>query len=211
MENRKIKKSVIYGVYTLGLIALIATIYLVESVTPKKQFNLKEYSYVSKTIFDDVIPVIATEDKMLKPYTADDVKLVKSYYDYKGEEKQQEESIIYYENTYMQSSGVTYGKDSEFDVISVLPGTVEEIKDDELLGKIIKIKHNDNVTSIYQCLNESTIQKGDSVIAGQVIGKSGNCSLEKDTKNHVYFELLINNNYVNPEEYYGKTLKELTV
>lgn len=211
MENRKIKKSVVYGVYTLVLVALIATIYLVESVTPKKQFNLKEYSYVSKTIFDDVIPVIATEDKMLKPYTVDDVKLVKSYYDYKGEEKQQEESIIYYENTYMQSSGVTYGKDSEFDVISVLPGTIEEIKDDELLGKVIKVKHSDNVTSVYQCLSSATIQKGDSVIAGQVIGKSGNCSLEKDTKNHVYFELLINNNYVNPENYYGKTLKELTV
>lgn len=209
MENRKIKKSVVYGVYTLGLVALIATIYLVESFTPKKQFKLKEYSYVSKTIFDDVIPVIATEDKMLKPFTAEDVKLVKSYYDYKGEEKDQVESIIYYENTYMQSSGVSYGKDSEFDVISVLPGTVEEIKDDELLGKIVKVKHNDNVTSVYQCLNDATIQKGDSVIAGQVIGKSGNCSLEKDIKNHVYFELLINNNYVNPENYYGKTLKEL--
>lgn len=211
MENRKIKKSVVYGVYTLGLVALIATIYLVESFTPKKQFKLKEYSYVSKTIFDDVIPVIATEDKMLKPFTAEDVKLVKSYYDYKGEEKDQVESIIYYENTYMQSSGVSYGKDSEFDVISVLPGTVEEIKDDELLGKIVKVKHNDNVTSVYQCLNDATIQKGDSVIAGQVIGKSGNCSLEKDIKNHVYFELLINNNYVNPENYYGKTIKELNV
>ncbi len=209
MTNRRIKKSVIYGIYSLGLIALIGTIYLVESNMPKKQFVNQEYSYVSKTIFDDVIPVIKTEEKMIKPYNADDVKIIKTYYDYKADEKSQQGSIIYYENTYMQNSGVSYGKDTKFDVISVLPGTVEEVKDDELLGKVVKIKHSDNISSLYQCLNETTINKGDTVLSGQVIGTSGSCNLEKDIKNHVYFELMIKNETVNPENYYGKTIKEI--
>ncbi|MBP3461708.1 MAG: M23 family metallopeptidase [Bacilli bacterium] len=209
MTNRRIKKSVIYGIYSLGLIALIGTIYLVEANMPKKQFVNQEYSYVSKTIFDDIIPVISTEEKLIKPFNADDVKVIKTYYDYKADEKSQQESIIYYENTYMQNSGISYGKDTKFDVISVLPGTVQEIKEDELLGKIVTIKHSDNVTSIYQCLNETTINKGDSVIGGQVIGTSGSCNLEKDVKNNVYFELIVNNETVNPENYYGKTLKEI--
>lgn len=209
MTNRRIKKSVIYGIYSLGLIALIGTIYLVESNMPKKQFVNQEYSYVSKTIFDDVIPVIKTEEKMIKPYNADDVKIIKTYYDYKADEKSQQGSIIYYENTYMQNSGVSYGKDTKFDVISVLPGTVEEVKDDELLGKVVKIKHSDNISSLYQCLNETTINKGDTVLSGQVIGTSGSCNLEKDIKNHVYFELIIKNETVNPENYYGKTIKEI--
>ena len=209
MTNRRIKKSVIYGIYSLGLIALIGTIYLVESNMPKKQFVNQEYSYVSKTIFDDVIPVIKTEEKMIKPYNADDVKIIKTYYDYQADEKSQQGSIIYYENTYMQNSGVSYGKDTKFDVISVLPGTVEEVKDDELLGKVVKIKHSDNISSLYQCLNETTINKGDTVLSGQVIGTSGSCNLEKDIKNHVYFELMIKNETVNPENYYGKTIKEI--
>ena len=209
MTNRRLKQSVIYGIYSLAFIAIIGLIYVIESNMPKRQFNNNEYSYVSKTIFDDVIPVVSTEEKISKPYNADDVKVLKTYYDYKGEESSQQNSLIYYENTYMQSSGVSYGKDQIFDVISILPGTVEEVKEDEILGKVVKIKHNDNVISLYQCLSETTINKGDTVIQGQVIGQSGSCNLEKDIKNHVYFELLINNETVNPEDYYGKTLKDI--
>lgn len=209
MTNRRLKKSVIYGIYSLAFIAMIGLIYILESNMPKKEFNNTEYSYVSKTLFDDVIPVISTEEKITKPYNADDVKVLKTYYDYKGEEISQQNSLIYYENTYMQSSGISYGKDELFDVISILPGTVEEVNEDEILGKVVKIKHNDNVTSLYQCLSETTINKGDNVIAGQVIGQSGSCNLEKDIKNHVYFELIINNETVNPENYYGKTLNEI--
>ncbi len=209
MTNRKLKKSVVYSAYSLGLILMIGMIFLIENNLPKKKFSNQEYSYVSKTIFDDVIPVIKTEEKLSKPFTSTDVKEVKKYYDYKGDEKSQQDSIINYDSTYMQSNGITYGKDTLFDVVSILPGTVDEIKTDELLGKIIKVKHNDNVTSTYQCLSNTTVNKGDTVIAGQVIGQSGNCSLESDVKNSVYFELMVNNESVNPELYYGKTLEEI--
>lgn len=210
MTNRRLKKSAVYGVYGMGLVLLIGLIYFVESSIPsKKNFSNQEYSYVSKTIFDDIIPVIKTEDKMVKPYNMEDVKEIKKYYDKKADEKQQQESIINYDSTYMQSNGISYGKDIIFDVVSVLPGTVEEIKEDELLGKIVKIKHNDNVYSLYQCLGNTSINKGDSVMSGQIIGQSGKCNIEKNTDNHLYFELIVNNNSVNPDNYYGKTIKEI--
>ena len=210
MTNRRIKKSVVYGAYCFGLLLLVGLIYATESMIPaKKNFSKQEYSYVSKTIFDDVIPVIKTEEKLSKPFTVDDVKELTKYYNYKSDEKDQQSAIINFENTYMQSSGISYGKDSIFDVVSVLPGTVEEIKEDELLGKIIKVKHNDIIYSIYECLGETTISKSDSVIAGQVIGQSGTCNINKNVKNHVYFELVVNNKSVNPNDYYGKTLNEI--
>ncbi len=209
MTNRRIKKSVIYGSYSLGLVLLIGMIYLLEANLPKKKFTKQEYSYVSKTIFDDVIPVIKTEEKIMKPFTATDIKEIKNYYDKKATEEEQQNAIIYYENTYMQNNGIIYGKDTMFDVVSVLPGTVEEIKNDELLGKIIKIKHNDNVSSLYQCLNEVTINKGDTVIGGQVIGQSGTCNIENKNQNNLHFELIINKNTANPNDYYGKTLNDI--
>lgn len=210
MTNRRVKKSVVYGVYVLGLCLLIGLIYVTESmISSKKNFSKQDYNYVSKTIFDDVIPVIKMEDKLVKPFMVDDVKELTKYYDYKSDEKEQQESIINVESTYMQSSGISYGKESIFDVVSVLPGTVEEIKEDELLGKVIKVKHDDNIYSIYECLGETTINKGDKVISGQVIGQSGTCNINKDVKNHVYFELIVNNNSVNPNNYYGKTINEI--
>lgn len=209
MANRRIKKSVVYGIYTLGLVLLIGVIYLVESFVPNKNFSEQEYSYVSKTIFDDVIPVIKVEEKISKPFTATDVNVLKKYYNKSAEEKEQQQSIIYFENTYMQSNGITYGKDALFDVVSILPGTVEKVSEDEVLGKVVKIKHNDNVSSIYECLSQTTINEGDTVIAGQVIGQSGSSNIEKDTKNIVHFELVINGKTVNPEEYYGKTLNDI--
>jgi len=210
MTNRRIKKSVVYGAYVFGLLLLIGLIYVTESmVSSKKNFNKQENNYVTKTIFDDVIPVIKVEDKLVKPFMADDVKELTKYYDYKSDEKNQQESIINFENTYMQSSGISYGKDAIFDVVSVLPGTIEEIKSDDILGKVIKVKHDDKLYSIYSCLGETTISKGDRVIAGQVIGQSGTCNINKDIKNHVYFELQVDNNLVNPNNYYGKTLNEI--
>lgn len=209
MTNRRLKKSVVYGIYCLGLIILIAVIYIVESNMPKKPLQKKEEKYVSKTIFDDVIPVVQTEEKIIKPFNADDVVELKKFYDYKSDQSLQEKSIIYYENTYMQSNGTLYGKDSKFDVISILPGTVEDITDDELLGKVIKIKHNDNLTSIYECLTEVTINKGDTVLQGQIIGTSGPSKINTEKNNQVYIELIYKNETVNPENYYGKTLKEL--
>ena len=109
----------------------------------------------------------------------------------------------------MQSNGVAYGKNETFEVLTILPGTVTDVRRDELLGKVVEIKHNENVTGIYQSLSDTTVQKGDTVIQGQSIGQSGTSSLEKDLKNHVYFELVVNGATVNPEEYYGKTINEL--
>ena len=55
MESRRIKKSAVYAIYSIGIIALIGTIYLIETSIAKDSFkeNDDNYGYVSKTIFDE--------------------------------------------------------------------------------------------------------------------------------------------------------------
>ena len=65
----------------------------------------------------------------------------KSYYDYKAEEENQEASIIYYENTYIQNTGVDYVSKEVFDVNSIADGTVISVTQDDIVGQTIKIKH----------------------------------------------------------------------
>lgn len=209
MTNRRIKKSVIYGVYSLGIIALVGTIYLIESSISKSSFKEDEYTYVSKTIFDDSVPVVAEDTKIIRPYTDQEIKVVKSYYDYQGDAESQQKSLIFHEDTYMQSSGVAYGGKENFQVISVLDGTITDVKEDKLLGKIVEIKHDNDIISVYQSLSEVSIKKGDVVNQGDVIGKSGNANISTDLGNHLYFELIVKSSNVNPEQYFDKLVKEI--
>lgn len=210
MTKRKIKKPVMYAIYMGMFVFMIGAIYLLESKFNTASFDEeKNQDYVSDTIIEDEVPVVNTKTIMIRPYTDASLSIVKSYYDYKAEAEAQEKSIIYYENTYIQNSGVSYGGKDNFDVVAVLDGTVTDIKEDEHLGKIIEIKHENNVISVYQSLGETTVKKDDIVTQGQIIGKSGTSNISKDLGNHLHFELIVKGITVNPEEYYDKNISEL--
>lgn len=207
MESRRIKKSAVYAIYSIGIIALIGTIYLIETSIAKDSFkeNDDNYGYVSKTIFDETVPVMneANGVQLIRPYTDEKVKIVKNYYDYKGEEETQKNSIFFHEDTYMQSTGVSYGGVDDFDVVAVLDGTVTSVREDELLGKIVEIKHNNNLTSVYQSLKDVSVKKDDKVSQGQPIAKAGTSNIDTSLKNHVYFELIQDGKVINPEEQFN--------
>lgn len=207
MESRRIKKSAVYAIYSIGIIALIGTIYLIETSIAKDSFkeNDDNYGYVSKTIFDETVPVMneANGVQLIRPYTDEKVKIVKNYYDYKGEEETQKNSIFFHEDTYMQSTGVSYGGVDDFDVVAVLDGTVTSVREDELLGTIVEIKHNNNLTSVYQSLKDVSVKKDDKVSQGQPIAKAGTSNIDTSLKNHVYFELIQNGKVINPEEQFN--------
>ena len=107
----------------------------------------------------------------------------------------------------MQNSGVDFVNKNTFDVISILEGSVTDVKEDETLGKIIEIKHDNNYISLYQSLSEVSVKKGDMVKQGQVIGKSGTNELDKELGNHLHFELYLDGQVVNPTLYLNKELK----
>lgn len=172
----------------------------------KEKSSQDNVNYVTETVVDEEQPVVKQETKILKPFNSDKVSIGKYYYDYKGAEDNQEKSLTYHDNTYMQNSGVDYKSDEVFDVISVLDGTVTDLKKDDLLGNCIEIKHNNNYTTIYQSLSEVNVNKGDTVVAGQLIGKSGTNTLDKEEGNHLHFEMYINGEIVNPLDYVDKEI-----
>lgn len=206
--KRKLKQPVIYLLYGIGFVALICISFIIEGLVSKKTLD-EDVNYVSDTMIDKTIPVVSTDYKIIRPYNDSEVKVLLSYYDYKGEEESQENAIIVYNNTYMQSSGVTYGGKDNFDVISILDGKVITIKEDELLGNIVEISHDNGIISIYQGLSDVNVKVDDTVKQGQIIGKSGINKLNSDLGSSISFELVVNGSIVNPEEYYDKKLDEI--
>lgn len=167
-----------------------------------------EYTYVSSTILSQEVPVINETVKMIKPYTNENVTIGKTYYDYKAESKSQESSITYYDGSYIQNSGVDYVLEETFDVVSVLNGTVVNVKRDDILGNVVEIKHENNYVTTYQSLSEVTVKKDDIVTQGQIIGKSGSNKLDKDMGNHLHFEVYVNGQVVDPSLYVDKEIKK---
>lgn len=210
MTKRKLKKQVVYSIYAVALVSLFGTLYFIEKSTSPYDLNAgDDIKYVSKTIFDKDIPVVSTEKTIVRPYVDNEIKVVKAFYDYQADAKEQEKSLILNENTYIQSSGVSYGGKENFEVVAILDGTVTDVKEDNLLGKIVEISHGNEVISVYQSLSDVKIKKDDKITKGQVIGTSGTANIDKDLGNHLYFELIVKGSNVNPEEYYDKKINEL--
>ena len=209
MKRRKLKKAVVYSLYALGFVMLLGTLYLIEGMFPSNSFNGVEDGYVNKTIIEEDVPVINTADTIVRPYLVNDVTIVKNYYDYKSEAETQEKSLIYYENTYLQNSGISYGREASFDVVSILDGTVTSIKEDQNLGKIVEVTHSNDIISIYQSLSDVKVKENQEIKQGDIIGTSGTCNIENDLKNHLHFEMIVKGSIVNPENYYNKKISEL--
>ena len=210
MKKRKLKKFVIPILYSIPVVAILLTIALVDTTTSSKVVKEDEnYRYVNSSIFTGNIPVVAEEKVIVKPYKLDKVEISKKFYDINSTDEEKENSLIFYNDTYMQNSGVDYASGSEFDVVSILDGTVMEVSDDEVMGKTIKIKHNNDLISVYQSMSNINFKKDDTITQGTIIGKSGENNISTDLGNHLHFELYYQGKVVNPEDYFGKLLGEL--
>ena len=216
MTRRKLKPVVLPTIYSLSLLLFILCMFLVQSILNNSLLEANELKddieYVDGDITDDIdkdIPVVATKIIINKPYIDSSVKVVKNYYDYLSSSEEQEKSIVYYENTYMQNSGIDLSSGNVFDVVSILDGEVISVKEDELLGKIVEIRHENELISVYQSLSEINVKENDKVLANQVIGKSGESNVNKDLGNHLHFELYHHGKVVNPINYFDKNVDEL--
>ena len=103
-----------------------------------------------------------------------------------------------------------FGLTDTFDVVAVLDGTVVDVREDELLGTVVEIKHDNDFISSYQSLSEVSVKKNDTIKQGQVIGKSGTNTIDQDLGNHLHFELYKSGSVVDPSKYFDQVISDTT-
>lgn len=209
MKKYRIKKIAVYSVGFICSLTLIISLVILNNSTEGRSLKKRDYDYVNGSILDDIIPVISIDKTIGKPYKNNEVKVLKNYYDRNSEESIQENSIIYYESTYMQNSSIAYGGPDSFEVVSIYDGVVTSIKEDDLLGFIIEIEHENKIISVYQSVSKVCVKENQSVKKGEVIALSGNSNFNKDLNSHLLFEMIVDGKIVNPELYYDKNIDEL--
>ncbi len=211
----KLKPYVMPSIYVVLITVFVISAMTTFEDTPSE---VEDVRYVSNVILSNDTPVISTNPNnsantneviVIRPYNDAGVRIGKHFYNYKADEETQKNSIVSYENTYIQNSGIDYIKNESFDVISILDGTVISVNNNELLGNTIEIQHDKNLISVYQSLGTVTVKEGDSVTQGQILGKTGTCKINNELGKHLHFELFKEGQVVNPEEYYNKNIKDL--
>lgn len=201
---RRLKKYVIPSIIgSIGVGLLVGSpLYLKETKPVKSNYK---FTVLETNEEKNIFPVLneVEENKPLKPFLEETVGKARDYYNKNDTEDVQENSLVYYENTYMPNTGILYSSDEQFDVIAPLDGTVTKIGDDNILGKYVEIEHEKGYKTTFYSLSETGVTKGSSITKGDVIGVSGTNKLEGSLKNNLLFETYKDGLLQDPEDFYN--------
>ncbi|MCD7898675.1 MAG: peptidoglycan DD-metalloendopeptidase family protein [Bacteroides sp.] len=109
-------------------------------------------------------------------------------------------------NPKTKKKGFHYGIDFAIsegeEVISTAEGVVVDAKFDSTKGNYVIIKHDEIFSTFYSHLRSISVEVGDKLERGQVIGYSGNTGLS--TGPHLHYEVLKSEKRVDPTDYLPK-------
>ena len=109
-------------------------------------------------------------------------------------------------NEWTTHLGIDIKADKTTVVKSAYEGTVESIKNDPRYGLTVIIEHDDGFKTVYSnLLTSEFVVEGEKVKTGQTIGTVGNtATFESKDESHLHFEILKDNEQVDPKLYVYK-------
>lgn len=203
--------KILLPTFYIGIIAvMVLCATLVVSGVKNFLTEREEVKYTIDNVFDDdTKPVVKTENNaIVKPYVAESVKVGKYFYDFESDEKKQENSLILYEDTYMQNNGVDYVDSKNFDVVAILDGEVVSIEDNEVYGKVVTVKHNDNLKSVYSNVDGLLVTVGYKLHQGEIFAMSAKPKLNSEYGSMLHFEVFYKESAIDPENMYTLTVSD---
>ena len=208
---RKEKISLVIPTIYLVVLFLITTLvyFTKKAFTSYEEIGLDNITYVSNNIFNRSIPIVNIPDTIKSPIVESSASIVRYFYEEESDIGRKEKSIVYYEGTYMPNTGIDYVNSNVFDVLAVYDGTVVDVLDDELLGKTVKIRHNGELISVYQGIDNIELKKGDVVFTGEKIATSGKSKINKDLGESLHFEIYKDGITINPEKCINKKIGDI--
>lgn len=203
--------KILLPTFYIGIISvMVLCSTLVVSGVKTYLLNRQEMKFTIDNVFDeDTTPVVKTETNIIvKPYISDSVKVGRYFYDFESDEKKQENSLILYEDTYMQNNGVDYVDNKNFDVVAILDGEIISIEDSEVYGKVVTIKHNDNLKSVYSNIDGVLVTVGYKIHQGEIFAMSAKPKLQSDYESMLHFEVFYKESAIDPENMYTMSVSD---
>ena len=156
----KRKSLMVPTIYLLLIFSITIGIYFTKKAYDSYDPIKEEINYVSGSILNRTIPIINIPDLITSPFSSQEVSIKRYFYNKEDDDNKKQQSLVLYNNTYMPNTGIDYTSEKSFEVLSIYDGTVIDVKEDELLGKTVEIRHNNEIISVYQSLDNIEVKKG---------------------------------------------------
>ena len=100
-------------------------------------------------------------------------------------------------------NGMDFAADIGAAVTAAEDGIISQVYEDELLGIVVVVDHQNGISSVYGNLQSfDFIKAGTEVKQGDIIGGVGKPgALEADAEPHLHFEVMANGEHKNPKDY----------
>ena len=83
------------------------------------------------------------------------------------------------------------------------------IEDNAIYGKVITIKHNDNLKTVYSNVTNVLVSVGYHTSAGEIIATTSKSNIDDNNISMLHFEVIYNNQFLDPESIYTLNVSEL--
>lgn len=161
---------------------------------------------------EDAEPVLDQQEVIAMPVAnVDEAEIVTKFFDYDADQEDRQNALVLYNNRYYQSTGVDIAAANAetFEVLAAISGTVEEVKEDPLLGNVVVLAHDEDIKTYYASLEEVSVSAGDKLTQGDKLGTAGKNIFGKDNGTHVHFEIRKSGTELNPESYFNQPVSSL--
>lgn len=211
MKTRlKLKRWATATIYLSLILIVFVSMVFISNKLDNYYGDSLNLSYILKDFIDNDTPVANIKNESIrKPFDKENITTDIDFYDKDADEGSQQKSLILYENTYMPNTGILYTSEEQFDVLSTLDGKITKISKDELLGNVVEITHSNTLTTTYYSIDNVKVKENQTIKQGEVIGTSGKNNISSTSDNMMLFEVSLNGNNIDPENYYQMKLEDL--
>lgn len=211
MKKSKLVSYVLPTIYVMVIVVSFFSVAILNNLILSDVTN-KDYSQsLMQDVTESVLGETKEEDeettKPIKPYVAQSVTAKVQYYNKDDDNAKQQNSLIVYQSTYMPSTGVLYSSNEEFDVMVVMDGVIKNINEDDIMGTVVEVSHNSNLTTYYYSLKEVNLSVGDEVKTGTILGAAAPNKIY-DKENNLFFEVYYQGQSIDPDIFYEMNLDE---
>ncbi len=162
----------------------------VTETTPVISQEIEEYAVDNPDINDTAIVVSSEQPAFIMPVIGN---ILSEYSD----------KLIYNNalSDWRTHNGIDIAAEKGCSVQSAASGVIESVSEDAM-GSCVVISHAAGFTTKYMGLESvENLTVGKEIQSGEVVGTVGDCKGENVTEPHLHFEILKDNNSVNPSEY----------
>ncbi|WP_010648323.1 M23 family metallopeptidase [Oceanobacillus massiliensis] len=215
--SRIYRKKWFFPAVYLTIAALLLSVVVwyqnMDNQVPDATDDQEQSGDYSPVLNDDEAQTVLDQQELIQMpvVNLDEAEIVTKFFDYNAEQEDRENALVLYNNRFYQSTGVDIAAANAevFDVVAALSGTVEEVKEDPLLGNVVILSHADEVKTYYASLDEVSVTAGSDLKQGDKVGTAGKNLFGKDNGTHVHFEIRKDGKEMNPETYFNQPVSSL--